>query len=212
MMRDWLPHVQGFQEEILSLECYGMDTSCADCHKQKGGQYRCSDCFSVRLLCKDCCVKAHMYLPFHSISEWTGKYFQRTTLKALEFVLHLGHGGLSCPANGWMAKRGYCGTDITVVDVDGVYIHKVVWCGCANAPERWQQLLRMRLYPASIQLPQTAFTFRLLQYFNIDTLECGTSSASFMTKLKRLTNLYDPLSVPVSDLCFYKLWHIDIYL
>jgi hypothetical protein len=199
MMRDWIIHSKDFQAEILSSEGCPKDASCASCQKQDEGLYRCSDCFCFDLYCQECCVKAHTALPFHSMSQWNGKYFKKTTLQDMGFVLHLGHGGSSCPNNSWMKMdNGYVGTELTIVDLAGVYTHKVVWCACTNAPEHWRQLLRMRLYPGSIQIPRTAFTFRLLNYFNMDILECDTSSASFMTKLRRLTNLYHPTSVPVS--------------
>jgi hypothetical protein len=198
MMRDWLPYQEAFQDEILSSEGRGLDASCASCHNLDGGEYRCADCYFSGLLCQDCCVNEHARHPFHSISLWTGKYFQSTTLQALGFVLHLGHGGLCCP----VSEDQNGGAEFTVVDVDGVYNHKVVWCGCTDAPERWKQLLQMKLYPASIQYPRTAFTFRLLRYYHIDMLECHTTASSFMTKLRRLTNLYHPLTVPVSAISY----------
>jgi hypothetical protein len=196
MMRDWLPYQREFQEEILSSESPGSDTSCASCEKLDGGQYRCSDCYFNGLLCQECCVKDHTRHPFHSISQWNGKYFQSTSLQAIGFVLYLGHGGLRCPANDWLEDENG-GGEFTVVDMDGVYNHKMVWCGCTNAPQRWKQLLQMKLYPASVQFPRTAFTFQLLRYYNIDILECSATASSFMSKLRRLTNLYHPLTVPV---------------
>jgi len=205
MMRDWLLYQSEFQAEIISSEGHPMDASCASCWKQDG-QYRCSDCFRSGLYCQDCCVSAHAALPFHSITQWNGRYFEKTTLQALGFVLHLGHGGSSCPQ---MSEEGYSGTELTVVDLDGIYIHTVAWCACTDPAERWKQLLRTRLYPASVQFPRTAFTFRLLNYFNMDILECDTSSASFMTKLRRLTNLYDPMNVPVSTMFVERC--TDIY-
>jgi len=195
MMRDWLPYQDEFQHEILCLEGPALDDSCKSCGKPGCGKYRCTDCRSSGLWCQDCCVRDHASHPFHSISQWTGTYFQPTTLRAIGFVLHLGHETLPCPH--WTADETG-GGDFTVVDVDGVYVHQVAWCQCRDAPDRWRQLLRMRLYPATVQFPRSAFTFRLLRYYNIDTLECNTSTASFMSKLRRLTNLYHPLTVPVS--------------
>ncbi|KAI6015950.1 hypothetical protein EDC04DRAFT_2608628 [Pisolithus marmoratus] len=46
----------------------------------------------------------------------------------------------------------------------------------------------VRLFPASISKPKTAFTFDVLDHFLIDALECKTSAMSFYQKLKRFTN------------------------
>jgi hypothetical protein len=195
MMRDWLPYRDEFLHQILSVEGCGTHGLCGSCGKLDGGEYRCSDCYYSGLLCQECCLKDHTRHPFHSIGRWNGKYFQSTTLRDLGFVLHLGHGGSSCPENGGVDVK-----DFTVVDLDRVHNHQVAWCGCANAPERWKQLLQVKLYPASVQLPRTAFTFRLLEYYSMDVLECNSTAFAFMTKLRRLTNLYHPETVPVSGI------------
>jgi hypothetical protein len=197
MMREWLLFQDQFQHEMLSLENQGLDALCSSCGQLEEGKYRCVDCYDSHLLCKECCITYHARHPFHSISEWNGKYFQSTTLQAMGFVLHFGHGGSACSSYEKME-----GGEFTVVDVDRVHTHTVAWCGCGGAPERWKQLLRMKLYPASVQYPKTVFTFRLLQYYGIDTLECGATASSFMTKLKRLTNPHHPQTVAVSSICF----------
>lgn len=198
MMREWLPLQDEFQRAIISLEGHGTDGSCTSCHAADAGEYRCEDCYYSGLFCKECCVAYHARHPFHSIRQWTGKYFQSVALQALGFMLHLGHGGSPCPTYDQMYDNS--GKEITVVDVDGVYTHRVAWCGCANGPERWKQLLQTKLYPASTRFPKTAFTFRLLRYYGIDTLECGATASSFMTKLRRLTNLHHPETVAVSSI------------
>jgi CxC2 like cysteine cluster associated with KDZ transposases len=72
------------------------------------------------------------------------------------------------------------------------------WCCCQGSEPSYAQLLRLRLYPASIERPETAFTFSLLDYFHIDALECKTSASNFYNKLRRLTNSIFPHNVPVS--------------
>lgn len=193
MMREWLLYRDEFQHEILSLEGRGSDSSCGTCGMEDGGEYRCSDCHFSGLLCQDCCIKDHARHPFHAIRQWNGKYFKSTTLRELGFVLHFGHGGSPCSESDVVDVA-----DFTVVDMDKVYNHKVSWCKCAGAPERWKQLLQVKLYPASIHYPRTAFTFRFLDYYNIDNLECNATPSAVMTKLRRLTNLYHPDTVAVS--------------
>jgi hypothetical protein len=84
------------------------------------------------------------------------------------------------------------------VDIIGVYHHKLRWCCCDNAEPHYAQLLRLGLYPASIERPETAFTFSLLDYFEVDAVECKTSANNFYNKLRRLTNSLFPQTVPVS--------------
>ncbi|KAI5987002.1 hypothetical protein EDC04DRAFT_2873478 [Pisolithus marmoratus] len=57
-------------------------------------------------------------------------------------------------------------------------------------------LLRQRLFPATISKPKTAFTFDVLDHFLIDALECKTSAMSFYQKLKRFTDNAFPERVP----------------
>jgi hypothetical protein len=64
----------------------------------------------------------------------------------------------------------------------------------------YAQLLRLGLYPSSTERPETAFTFSLLDYFDIDALECKTSANNFYNKLRRLTDSLFPHQVPVSVL------------
>jgi hypothetical protein len=205
MMRDWLPHQGAFQQEILSSDGPGLHTSCANCQKSSGTAYRCTDCYFSGILCQDCCIADHRRHPFHSITQWNGRYFEPTTLQAIGFVLHVGHEGSPCPH--WSVDHNGKG-EFTVVDVNRIHVHKVSWCRCLNAPDRWRQLLRMNLYPATVHSPRTAFTFRLLRYYDMDSLECNTTASSFMTKLRRLTDLYHPLTVPVSVIAAIRHWGV----
>ncbi|KAI6023234.1 hypothetical protein BKA83DRAFT_40676, partial [Pisolithus microcarpus] len=61
-------------------------------------------------------------------------------------------------------------------------------CPGSDSSDWHLDLLRQRLFPASISKPQTAFTLGVLDHFLIDALECKTSAMSFYQKLKRFTN------------------------
>ncbi|KAG1732855.1 uncharacterized protein EDB91DRAFT_1238672 [Suillus paluster] len=79
----------------------------------------------------------------------------------------------------------------------GVFLHNVVWCGCPGSKHQQHlQLLKARLFPASITRPRTAFTFEVLDHFLIDALECKTSASSFFEKIRRMTNHSFPGTVP----------------
>ena len=177
------------------------------------------DCFGQALLCHSCVIKAHSSLPFHSIEKWTGEFFKKTSLNAEGFVLHLGHGGLPCPANVTSVsepkptEEGECDEidevlleaweprdtrALVIVDVLKIHQLKVSWCCCEGAPDHKIQLFHHHLFPASTSWPSTAFTFAVLNYFHVDAVECKTSASNFFSKLRRLTDFTSPQSVPVS--------------
>lgn len=103
------------------------------------------------------------------------------------------------PLLGIDASSLSCHTGIVIVDSSGIWKRQVKRCLCPNAPAAHIQLLRMRLFPASIKRPSTAFTFSVLDQFHIEALECKTAAGNFYSKLRRMTNSAFPSSVPVSD-------------
>ncbi|KAG2047197.1 hypothetical protein BDR06DRAFT_852282, partial [Suillus hirtellus] len=85
-----------------------------------------------------------------------------------------------------------------IVHSSGVFTHNVSWCQCPGSHhEHHLQLLQAGLFPASTTHPRTAFTFKVLDHFLIDALECKTSAMSFFEKIRRLTNNAFPDTVPV---------------
>lgn len=86
---------------------------------------------------------------------------------------------------------------MVLVDVGGVYSYPVVPCQCGTAEDIWKQLFHLGLFPASFAKPRTAFTFAVLDYFQVDALECTTAAMGFYSKLRRLTNEVFPHTVPV---------------
>ena len=186
------------------------------------GNFRCKDCFGQGLLCQSCCLEAHSSLPFHSIEKWTGEFFKKTSLHAEGFILHLGHGGLCCPANstspatggevaedgeqdevGEVLLEGWEPKDtrtLVIICISGVHQLIVSWCCCPGAPDHGTQLFQHKLFPASTSRLSTAFTFAVLEYFHVDAVECKTSASNFSSKLCRLTDFASPQSVPVSEI------------
>ncbi|KAG1718209.1 hypothetical protein EDB19DRAFT_1605387, partial [Suillus lakei] len=59
--------------------------------------YRCHGCFNEPLFCTDCCRIQHQQHPFHCISQWTGSFFQETSLLKVGLHIHLAHNGTPCP-------------------------------------------------------------------------------------------------------------------
>jgi hypothetical protein len=138
-------------------------------------------------------LQTHTHLPFHKIEIWKDRSFRPAQLMDLGHIIHLGHHGQPCPSNYSLPNIRIC-----IADTQGVYHHKVRQCGCPAALPLHAQLFRMRLFPSSVEQPQTTFTFSLLEYFQIDALECKTSASNFFNKLRRLTDNWFPETVPVS--------------
>ena len=86
---------------------------------------------------------------------------------------------------------------MVLVDTSGVHQLPVVFCTCKGAPPPHLQLLRMGLYPATTERPQTAFTFRVLDDFLLTNKTCKLSCMTYFAKLRRVTNNACPYLVPV---------------
>jgi hypothetical protein len=84
----------------------------------------------------------------------------RTTLSKAGLDLHFLHNGGKCP-NARKVGRGV----LNIVHSNGFHFFKVFFCGCANAPLPWVQLLHAKLWPASYEEPRTAFTLDVLDHF-----------------------------------------------
>ncbi|KAF8548653.1 hypothetical protein OG21DRAFT_1479134 [Imleria badia] len=87
-------------------------------------------------------------------------------------------------------------------------------CNCPGSLPEYEQLLRSNLFPVTLQKPRTAFTFKLLDDFIRDNLECGTSGSNYFSKLRRVTsnvfphlvlNYYHELLRVTRKWCFLKL-------
>lgn len=214
-LRDYLPWRAEYISLLLELEQQTNDGRCEDCGVEQGS-IRCLSCSGDHAWCSSCAVKAHKHLPFHNLQCWNGKFYKATTLLDQGYILYLGHGGKPCPNSSqhsgtspWVDVRGDTEEEdeeiyklkskLVIIHSTGVYSHHVVWCSCPGAEKHHHlQLLKARLFPASIKRPQTAFTFDVLDHFLIDALECKTSAMSFYQKLRRFTNNAFPDQIPVS--------------
>lgn len=64
----------------------------------------------------------------------------------------------------------------------------VLWCGCLGIARR-RQLLRAKLFPASIDRPNTVMTFNALEFHHLLTVQAKTTLYDFYeTLLKRQDN------------------------
>ncbi|KAG1849775.1 hypothetical protein F4604DRAFT_1687361 [Suillus subluteus] len=154
----------------------------------------------------------HSCMPFHRISQWTGGFFEDTSLTKIGLEIHLGHQGKPCPevtddwydtddegdnfAEGQWVPLVNDPQTTTVVDTSGVHSLMIRFCRCASALGPDMQLFEFGLFPASFTLPNTVFTFAVLDDFLLDNLECGMSAMNYYSKLRRITSSVFPHLVP----------------
>jgi hypothetical protein len=71
-----------------------------------------------------------------------------------------------------------------VIDVTGLHHIAIDFCGCGKDDQRpTVQLLRSRLYPATVTQPQSAATFEALKFFEILSYESKSSAFEFYQTL-----------------------------
>ncbi|KAG1722960.1 uncharacterized protein EDB91DRAFT_1255823 [Suillus paluster] len=85
---------------------------------------------------------------------------------------------------------------MVIIDKSGVHRLEVRCCDCPDAMSPDIQMFRHGFYPASFNKPKTVFTFRVLDDFLLDNLECGTSAMNYYSKLRRMTSSMFPHLVP----------------
>lgn len=142
------------------------------------------------------------------MDKWNGKFFQKSSLHALDFILCLGHDGQPCPHA--QSGPGF-NTTMTIIHINGLFTHRILWCACPNASPSYLQLFEAGLFASSFKQPQTAFTFDLLDYYYIDSMECKTPAMSFCQKLTRLTDNAFPSEVKVSEIHFMLYSKLPVF-
>jgi hypothetical protein len=118
------------------------------------------------------------------------------------FILHLGHAGLPCPTQ---PDQQHSDIVICVVDTLGITHYQLDPCRCQHARPIYIQLLQMKLFPSTMDRPQTAFTFSVLDRYHIESLEGKTSANNFYSQLRQLTNNRFPHLLPVCIFSIYVL-------
>src|SRR3954454_23781707 len=188
---NWLDLV----EDLLSTKFDPAVSEPCDCGIGELREYRCTDtgCLGAPVKCRECLLQAHKTAPFHWVQQWNGKFFERTGLFELGLSYTVGHSGESCPATG----EDNTGLQLIVVDTNGIHSTRIHFCHCFGAPSRARQLMRSRLFPATIGRPAMAFTFSTLKQFHLHCFESKKSAFDYIGALRRMTNNARTEHVPV---------------
>ncbi|KAJ7236645.1 hypothetical protein C8J57DRAFT_1194304 [Mycena rebaudengoi] len=155
---------------------------------------RCVDCHDAPPTCDRCFISAHKNIPFHWVEVWNGQFFVRNDIHKLGTVITLGHSGDPCPNVDYSSAT--TAIDFTLVDLNGIHQTRFVFCRCDSAPDRLEQLMRARIFPASPDQPKTGFTFNLLRSAHLESLESKKSVYDYAASLCRLTNNAFPQDIP----------------
>ncbi|KAJ3833393.1 hypothetical protein F5878DRAFT_699884 [Lentinula raphanica] len=145
---------------------------------------QCQDCQEYVLSCRECWIASHLNNPWHWARVWNGSFFVRSDISALRenFAIQLGHSGKPCPTLDQPKPVKF-----TVTHSNGVHGTCLSFCNCGQG-SRVQQLMRARLFPASLLEPETAFTFTVLREYDIHSLQAKIPAYDYLLSLRRLTD------------------------
>ncbi|KAK7025384.1 hypothetical protein VNI00_016020 [Paramarasmius palmivorus] len=167
---------------------------------------RCMDCRFSAPTCPSCFINTHISSPFHWVESWNGQFFERRSITDLGHTITLGHNGGHCPAVDHSATKP---TPFTVVDCNGLHKVTLIFCSCPHSGSRFEQLLLARIFPATVDVPETGFTFECLQDFHIQTLVSKKSAYDHLMSLRMKTDNAFPekVSNPMQDfLRVSRIW------
>ncbi|KAJ3963451.1 hypothetical protein EV361DRAFT_769222, partial [Lentinula raphanica] len=153
--------------------------------QQNFREVRCLDCTQQAPLCRRCWVQAHVHQPFHWAQVWNESqgYFTRQDISTVLPNGHgvsLGHSGNRCP----QASEPLL---LTIAHVNGIHATRVSFCQCVDR-SKWRQLFDIDCFPATVEQPQTVFTFELLRHWTILNLQSKITAHHFIAALRRLTD------------------------
>ncbi|QRV92804.1 hypothetical protein RhiJN_20822 [Ceratobasidium sp. AG-Ba] len=140
----------------------------------------CSFCFEAGVQLYR--FNTHRAQPTHRIQSWDGAVWLESSLAVIGLTTYLGHGGKPCPSN---EDDG----QLLVGDLDGFSFITVRYCRCEinKLKSKPLQLIEIGLFPCSHLHPRSAFTFRVLDIFNIFCTLGRTSAHKFYLVIERIT-------------------------
>lgn len=174
---------------LFSLE-YDSDvgTACGCGNETSLREWRCVDCTDQSVRCGPCLRDRHKYSPLHKVQLWNGRFFGRASLSDVGVELHLGHDAEACPNTLEIEA-----ISMSIGDLNGFHTLRVLPCNCKGTGEEAQplltQLMRARLFPATLTSPRTAYTFRLMEHWHLDVMQGKKPVYDYYIGLRRLTDV-----------------------
>ncbi|ESK93531.1 hypothetical protein Moror_1638, partial [Moniliophthora roreri MCA 2997] len=169
----------------------------------------CMDCQFSAPTCSTCFMQNHRHSPFHWVERWNGRFFEHCEISMLRHIITLGHNGERCPLVDYTKAKA---TPFTLVDCNGIHRVLLVFCGCLRADSlRFEQLLLARIFPATVDDPETGFTFECLQDFHIQTLVSKKTAYNHLKSLQMKTDNCFPerVSDPIKEfLRVSRIWRM----
>jgi hypothetical protein len=117
--------------------------------------------------------------------------FEQTSLQQIGLCVQFGHADCTRPRI-WSDK-------FVVIDIGHIHVVTVAFCGCERQAEMGSfevQLLRRQWFPATNNLPHTAATFRVLDFFLLQTHQAKTTAFDFYTATEKSTDATRILKLP----------------
>ncbi|KAJ7581288.1 hypothetical protein C8J56DRAFT_793853 [Mycena floridula] len=185
-MLRWKTEVPNFLDEACRWDGRGDfigQAKCTSCYIFEAC-FRCNDCFNHGLLCQTCIVNQHHGRPLHIVEYWDAQlgFFHRVSLKSLGLTLQLGHSD-SSPCFMSQPTKSFI-----ILHSNGIHEVQVNFCGCNGALGHVAQLMRQRLYPATVDQPNTTATFACLDEGLAHSYSSQETSYEYYKVLENLTD------------------------
>ncbi|KAG6809044.1 hypothetical protein H0H92_001819, partial [Tricholoma furcatifolium] len=183
-------HREHYLDAFIEHEARGPFASqCAMC-KAEDPTYRCLDCSTRGLFCKDCLMDSHCLNLLHCIQHWNNNRFEHTSFTLLGVRFPLGHGGKH------YAVPRMAHSEFTVIHTNGIHSVLLEFCGCNLHYNHYQQLMDIAWFPSSTKDPRTCATYAVLQQFHTLNLQSKTMACDYYKTLTILTDATGLRNVP----------------
>lgn len=196
-MAEFIENLPKLQFHLIAAEaCIKVNELC----KCGSGLYRrvaCDECYHYEATCEKCFIRDHCHHPFHWAKVWQSDgFFLKVDISFLEnnsYTIQL-----PCSKGSFVCKEPTNCNIVTLVDTNGIHGTRISYCGCNGDPDRVQQLMDARLFPASVKFPRTLMTFQVLKHYTKHNLASKKSSYDFIRALRALSDGFFTQEVLVS--------------
>ena len=171
----------------------------------------CFDCDYFESCCSDCFRQHHRLIPLHWVHMWNGRFLEKKDISHIGHFITFGHDSLGNPC-----PHARSAIDFIIVHVNGVHQTKALFCACIGRKrDRFDQLLQSQVFPATVRLPETGFTFRLLEDFHLQTLTSKKTPYDYLSAIRQKTSspFLDDVPVgPILDVAIPPLIFLRIHI